>query len=287
MSGALRLLLSGVTAATPLLLAAVGETVGEKAGVINVGIEGDMLLGAFAAFAAGRLTHSAAAACLAAALAGLLLAGLFGAVALAGGADQIVTGTATNLLALGATGFLYRTFLAASSSAMAALPAVALGLSAIDLLALGLVPLSFFFLFRTSWGLKLRSTGESLRDSRALALNVRKIQTAAALVGGALAGLAGAVLVLELSDTFLEGMSAGRGFIALALVAFGRWNPLGVGLAALFFGLLQAAQFQLQARGILSLPSQALLLLPYVLSLLALAGLAGRSRSPSDLGKSI
>lgn len=279
-------LLSGVTGATPLLLAALGETVRERAGIINIGVEGEMLAGAFAAFAVGQATHSAALACGAAALAGVILAGAFAAIAISAGADQIVTGTAVNLLALGLTGFLSRTFYPLAASSAAPLPAPAFGLTPLDAAAFLLAPVVWVFLCRTTWGLRLRAVGESLADARSLGLPVRPIRTAATLSAGALSGLAGAVLVLEVSDTFVEGMSAGRGFVAIALVAFGRWNPLGIALAALFFGLLQAAQFQLQARGLFPLPPQALLMLPYVFSLLALAGFTGKSRSPADLGKS-
>ena len=278
-------LLSGVTGATPLLLAALGETVRERAGAINIGVEGEMLAGAFAAFAAGRATHSATLACAAAAVAGLLFAEAFAAFAFSAGADQIVTGTAVNLLALGLTGFLSRTFYPLAAGSGAPLPACFAGLTLVDAVAFLLVPAVWIFLYRTTWGLRLRATGESIADSRSLGGPVRRIRAGANLLAGALSGIAGAVLVLEISDTFVEGMTAGRGFVAIALVAFGRWNPVGIALAALFFGLLQAAQFQLQARGLVTRPPQALLMLPYVFSLLALAGFTGKSRSPADLGK--
>jgi ABC-type uncharacterized transport system permease subunit len=280
------ILVSGGTAATPLLLASMGECVREKAGVIDIGIEGEMLAGAFAAFVAGRATGSPAAACAAAAAAAVLLGLLFAEVSLAGRADQIVTGTAVNLLALGATGFLLRSGFVPEAAGSALLPPVAGPLSALDVFALASVPLTWLFLFRTSTGLRLRSAGESIGDSEALGVPVAPIRALATYFGAAMAGLAGACLTLELSDTFLEGMSSGRGFLALALVAFGRWNPFGVAAAALVFGLLQAVQYQLQAQGLLQIPPQALLLLPYVFSLLALAGLAGRTRAPADLGKS-
>jgi ABC-type uncharacterized transport system permease subunit len=277
---------SGVTAATPLLLCSAGETLGESAGVINIGIEGEMLLGAFAAFSVSRATGSAAAGLAAAATAGLLASALFALASIRGRSDQIVTGTAVNLVVLGGSGLLLRSL---PEHWMLAPPALlsprAGSLTGLDLFALALPLLTFGFLFRTSWGLRLRSVGESIEDSSALKIPVSRYRTWSTLAGGVLAGLAGASLTLELSDSFVEGMSAGRGFLALALVAFGRWNPIAVAIAAILFGLLQAVQYQLQAAGLFHLPSQALLLLPYVFSLIALAGFSGKRLAPADLGK--
>jgi len=278
--------LSGLTAATPLLLAATGETLRERAGVLDIGIEGEMLAGACAAFAAANLAGSAALGLAAAALAGLALAGIFAAAAIRVGAHQIVAGTAVNLIALGATGVLARSGVLPDPGSGAVLLAPIFGpLTILDVAAIAAVPALAIFLFATSTGLRLRVCGESIDDAASLRIPVGRFRVASSLAGGALAGLAGSALTLELSDRFLEGMSAGRGFIALALVAFGRWNPVGAAAAALFFGLLQAVQFQLQARGVLHVSSQALLLLPYVLSLGALAGWAGRSRAPANLGR--
>jgi simple sugar transport system permease protein len=279
---ALSFLFSGLTAATPLQLAAMGETVAESAGVLNIGIEGEILAGAFAAFAGARALASPAAGLFLAGLAGALLALLFSWIALLRGADQIVAGTAINLLALGITGVLAPT---SSGSAAPVLRPLVGPLSALDLAAL-LLPAAFFLLLgRTSLGLRWRSCGQSIADSQALKIPVRKLRLGAVTLAGCLAGLAGACLTLELSDTFVEGISSGRGFIVIALVAFGRWNPLAVSGACLLFGILQALQFDLQARGFAALPPQAFLLLPYVLSLLALAGLAGKTRAPADLGR--
>jgi simple sugar transport system permease protein len=275
-------LLSGVTAATPLLLAAMGETVRERAGVLDIGIEGEMLAGAYAAWRAAS-SGSPLAGAAAAAVSGLVVALLFGVFVAVRRADPIVTGTAVNLVVLGATGVLLRMQPAPGPAVL--LPRLAGPLTLLDLAALAAVPSTFLFLFRTSWGLRLRATGESLDDAAALKVPTRRYRLAAIAAGGALAGLAGAALTLELSDTFLEGMTAGRGFVALALVAFGRWKPVPVAAACVAFGLLQAIQYQLQARGALGIPPQALLTLPYVLSIAALAVRAGTSRGPADLGK--
>ena len=276
--------LSGLTAATPLLLAAMGETVRERAGILDIGVEGEMLAGAFAAWAAAGMTRSPLAGTAAAAAAGISVAALFGVFVVFRRADAIVAGTAVNLVALGATGVLLKARPAGAGSPVL-LPRAAGPLTALDLAALASVAAASLFLFRTSWGLRLRATGESLEDAGALKVPTRRYRMAATAAGGALAGLAGAALTLELSDTFLEGMTAGRGFVALALVAFGRWNPLPIAGACIGFGLLQAIQYQLQARGTFGIPPQALLMLPYVLSLAALAVRGGKSRAPGDLGK--
>ena len=276
-------LVSGATAATPLLLAASGETIRERGGILDIGIEGEMLAGAFAAWAASTASASALAGAAAAAAAGFAVAALFGAFTVFRRADPIVAGTAVNLVVLGATGVLLR---ARSAGSAPLLARVAGPFTILDLAALASAPAAFLFLFRTTWGLRLRAAGESLADASALKVPTRRYRFAASAAGGALAGLGGAALTLELSDTFLEGMTAGRGFVALALVAFGRWKPIPVAAACFGFGLLQAIQFQLQARGTTGIPSQALLTLPYVLALAALGARAGRSRAPADLGKS-
>jgi simple sugar transport system permease protein len=281
---ALAILASGLTAATPLLLAAMGETIRERGGILDIGIEGEMLAGAFAGWVAARGSGSAAVGAAAAIAAGAAAALLFGAIVVGGRADPIVAGTGLNLAALGATGVLLR-LAASGASATPLFHPVAGPFSAIDLAALAAVPATHAFLSGTSWGLRLRATGQSLSDAAALKVPVGRYRIAATLAGGALTGLAGASLTLELSDTFLEGMTAGRGFIALALVAFGRWRPFSVASACAAFGVLQAIQYQIQARGALTLPPQALLMLPYVLSLAALALRAGRGRGPADLGK--
>jgi len=280
---ALAVLVSGLTAATPLLLAAMGETLRERAGIIDIGIEGEMLAGAFAGWACARASGSSTAGAIAGIAAGTAVALLFGAIVVGRKIDPIVTGTGVNLAVLGATGVLLR--LAASGGPTPLLRPIAGPLSAIDMVAVAAVPVTHLFLSGTSWGVRLRATGESLSDASALKIPIRRYRIVATLAGGALAGLGGASLTLELSDTFLEGMTAGRGFIALALVAFGRWRPFAVAAACFGFGLLQAVQYQLQARGTLALPPPALLMLPYVLSLAALALRAGRARAPADLGK--
>ncbi len=297
MDGDALVLLTGFLAAavrisTPLLLAATGEMLNERAGVINLGIEGAMLAGALAS-AMGAASHGPWAGVFLAVLAGVAVAGLFSAVAIGARADQIITGTAVTLAAVGLTGTIYRTAFGPGGPGLTlpTLPVVAIpGLSAIPVLghalfeqpvltylAWLLVPAAFWFLFRTWWGLALRATGESAEAARASGVPVERVQTLATLAGGAMAGLAGATLVLAQVGTFAEKMTAGRGFIAIAIVVLGGRHPVGVLLAALLFGGANALQFVFQAMG-LSAPYQLFLVMPYALALVAL-GMAGRKAS--------
>jgi len=290
MDGDALVLLTGFLAAairisTPLLLAATGEMLNERAGVINLGVEGAMLAGALAS-AIGAAAYGSGAGVALAVLAGMAVAGLFAAVAIGARADQIITGTAITLGAIGLTGTIYRTAFGPGGPGLTlpTLPPVAIpGLSAIPVLgpalfeqplltslAWLLVPAAFWFLFRSWWGLALRATGESAESARAAGVPVERVQAAATLVGGALAGLAGATLVLAQVGTFAEKMTAGRGFIAIAIVVLGRWHPVGVLLAALLFGSANALQFLFQAMGV-GAPYQLFLVMPYLLALAALA----------------
>jgi simple sugar transport system permease protein len=289
-----------VRIATPLALAALGETVTQRAGVINVGVEGAMLSGALASAMAASGLHSAGAGFLAGALAGAAVAAVFAAFVLVARGDQIVVGTAITLGATGATGAIYRAAFGQTGAALT-LPTLAPfgipGLRAIPVIghALFLQPAStyllyllapalWWFLMRTQPGLAIRAVGESPRAAEAAGIRVNRLRWLAILFGGAMAGLAGATLVLAQAGTFAERMTAGRGFIAIAIVVLGRWNPLGVSLAALVFGAASALQFAFQALG-LAVPYQFFLMAPYVVSLLALAGVGGRARAPEALGK--
>jgi simple sugar transport system permease protein len=273
------LLVAALRLAAPLALAALGELVVERAGVVNIGIEGMMLAGAFCAFAVALATGSPAAGCAAALALGAALGLFFAAFAVLRGADQIVVGLAVNLLALGATGLAARALWQGAVPAGprgSETPFVVAALALALALALGLA--------RTRAGLRLRAVGEAARAADAEGVSVAGVRAAALALGGALAGLAGASLSVAQTHTFTEGMTAGRGFLALAIVIFGRWRPTGVMLGALFFGATTALQFRLQARGV-ELPYQAFLMLPYALALGVLAFAAGRARAPADLGR--
>lgn len=299
MNGATEALLEAtVRTATPLALAALGETVVERAGIINIGLEGIILAGAFGALVGA--SASAAGGVAAGIAAGVVTAAVFATFAVGVRADQIIAGTAVTLLALGATGTLYRSIYGASGAALS-IPTIAPypipGLSGIPFvgralfaqplftyLAYALVPAIWWVMYRTHVGLALRATGEEPEASRSAGVRLSRVRVAAILFGGVMGGLAGASLVLAQSGTFAEGMSAGRGFIAIAIVVLGRWHPVGVGIAALLFGGASALQFFFQAMG-WSVPYQLFLLLPYALTLVLLGVRRGHAAPPAALGQ--
>lgn len=290
-----------VRTTTPLVLASTGELLIERTGLINIGLEGVILSGAFGAFVGATHGVGGSAVGLAvSACAGMLIALIFAVATLGMGADQIITGTAITLLALGGTGTLYRALYGATGSSLSidtsarlALPVLSrlpvVGVAfftqpLITYIAFLLVPVTWWFLQYTHAGLALRAIGENPTAALSAGVPVTRIRFLATLVAGALGGLAGGVLVLSQAGTFVEGMSAGRGFIAIAVVVLGRWHPLGVGLAAFLFAATTSLQYVTQALGI-SVPYQLILALPYVLTLAALAGVGGRATPPATLAR--
>ena len=282
----LAMLLSTLRLATPLALAALGELVAERAGVLNIGIEGMMLAGAFAAFAVGASTGSLTLGILAGALAGVALAALFALFVLVRAADPIVAGTALNVFALGATGTAYRLLFPPEVALPSAPQAEAwvAGVNVYGLLALAGIAGVAVFLGRTRAGLTLRAVGERAEAAHAQGIDVLRYRWGATLFGGACAGVAGSSLVFWISDTFVEGMTSGRGFIALALVLFGGFRAVRIAAGAVLFGAASALQFRLQAMGV-EIPYNLLLMVPYVLTLVVLAVFAGRVRPPTDLAR--
>ncbi|HWN18790.1 MAG TPA: ABC transporter permease [Gemmatimonadales bacterium] len=292
-------LAAAVRVATPLVLAATGETITERSGVINLGLEGTMLAGALAA-TMGATAWGPWSGVVCAIVAGMLLAAVFALLAVGARADQIITGTAITLAAVGLTGTIYRQAYGFGGAGLSipTLKSVAIpGLSQIPVLGTALfdqpaptylallsMPLVWWVLFRTRLGLMLRATGEGAAMARAAGVRTRLIRTGATVVGGGFAGLAGASLVLAQVGSFTEGMTAGRGYVAIAIVVLGRWHPGGIALGALLFGAATALQYLLQTLG-LDAPYQLFLMLPYLLTLLALAGAVGRVRAPADLGR--
>jgi simple sugar transport system permease protein len=288
-----------VRTATPLALAAIGEVVVERAGVINIGLEGIILTGAFGALV-GAGHWGIAGGFAAATIVGAIMALVFAVFAVWLRADQIITGTAVTLLAAGLTGTLYRAAYGATGAALtiptignerlsglAALPLIGSGFfnqPATTYLVYAICPAVWWWMYRTHSGLALRAVGESPAAAEAAGIRVARVRTLAVLFGGVTGGLAGGTLVLAQAGTFAENMSAGRGFIAIAIVVLGRWNPAGIALASLVFGAASALQFLLQSLG-LDLPYQLFLALPYVLTLTALAGVAGHVRAPAALGR--
>ena len=267
--------------ALPILLAALGELVGEKSGVINIGLEGQMLAGALAGAAASFAFGNAIFGLAAAIAAGVLLAAIFALLVVSLRADAIVVGTGINLFALGMTGVLHRAV--SNRAAGGAYEATVLPEWVFAVFALLLIPLLWWGLKKTRLGLQLRASGEYPSAAEAAGASVVKLRWSATLFNGALCGMAGAFLSMANTNSFAENMTAGRGFIALAIVIFGRWNPFGALAAALLFGAANAAQFQLQSQlGTEFYP--VLLALPYVLTILTLAGFAGRTKAPAALG---
>jgi len=282
----LALLLATLRLATPLGLAALGELVSERAGVLNIGIEGMMLAGASAAYFTALATGSGVLGLGMSAVAGVAAAAVFASFVLERQADPIVCGTALNLLVLGITGTVYRSFSVELDSAGAGAPPLGGwgGVPAFFWL-LGLLAVGVWVLLeQTRLGLSIRAVGESAAAAHAQGLSVRRLRWLASLFGGACAGIAGASLVLWISDRFVEGLTSGRGFIALALVLFGGYRIGWILAGAALFGLASALQFRLQAIG-MALPYNLLLMLPYLLTLGMLAGWSRRVRAPADLAK--
>lgn len=289
---------ASVRLAVPLALAAMGEAVGERAGVINIGLEGSIIAGALGGAMGALATGSPGAGVAVGLMAGLGVAAVFALFVVGMGTDQIITGTAVTLGGLGFTGAVYQARFGVTGTALTLptlqpvplpllgdVPLIGRALfqqAPTAYLAYLLAPLLWWFLFRTRWGLEVRTVGEAPDAAFANGVRVRLVRTAATLLGGALAGVAGAHLALAHAGTFSEGMSAGRGFIALAVVVLGRWNPVWILLAAFFFGAASALQFLLQALGT-EVPYQLFLALPYALTLAALAGWVGRARAPAAL----
>ena len=271
-----------LVASVPLLLAVEGELVVEHAGIINLGIEGMMLAAALSAVVTAQITHSVALG-FAGGIAGAAVIGAcFGFFAIMRGSDQIVTGTAINLLALGLTGFLAREF---TDRGIFAPPLPRLPLDLIVPFAWLIVPAILATLvWNTPFGLRLRACGEHPDAVTASGFSVRSHRWIALAIEMVLTGIGGAYLSLALSSGFAENMTAGRGFIALSIVIFGRWRFRGAILGTAVFGIAAAAQYAIQASG-RGIPFHLLLAVPYAVTLLILCGIAGRVRAPEALGK--
>ena len=288
--------------AAPIALAAMGGTMTERSGVTNIALEGSMLVGAFFGVVAADRSHNIWIALAVALLAGALLAALHAFASITLRADQIVSGMALNILALGLTTYLdYQMYGTTGTPAdLVELPNVRLSVltgvpyvgdaigdqNSLVWVALILVALLQLFLFRTVLGLRWRAVGEHPRAAETVGINVRRIRYAAVLTSGVLAALGGAYLSLGVAHSFTDGMTAGRGFIGLAAMIFGRWTPIGALVASLIFGYGNALTTSLQGAtiGDVRVPVQLLGTLPYILTILAVAGFVGRSRPPAADG---
>ncbi len=294
-----------IRGATPLLLAALGEVISQRAGVINIGIEGMMLIGAFfgmvGSFYSAELGIIAPwVGLLVAGLSGFVTAAVFALVALRLRGDQVIVGTAMTLLALGLTEVIYQRLFGVTGSALrvAAFKTVKIPLlsripfvgealfthNVLVFITFLLVPCVYLFLYHTRAGLLIRACGEHPKAVSAVGGNVVRLRTWCLLFAGTIAGMAGGYLSLADVPYFTPGMTVGRGFIALAIVIFGKWHPVKACGAALLFGLGSALDVRIQALG-WNIPYQLLLMLPYVLCLAVLAGCVGRAEAPLALGK--
>jgi len=284
--------------ATPLLLAALGGIISERSGVINIGLEGMMLMGAFFGIWGADVLHSWVLGCLVAIASGALLALVHAWFSIHLRANQVVSGTGINFLALGITGYFFIADYGSNGtpSGISQVPGVKLPLiqhvgffggaignaNLLTWIALLLVPALTVFLFRTRWGLRLRAVGEKPRAADTVGLPVLRTRYFAVVASGMLAALGGAYLSDAFVGSFNQNMTEGRGFIALAAVIFGKWRPVGALIAVLLFGFASALGDRLPTFS----QSAATLFqaLPYVLTLIAVAGVVGRSRAPASVG---
>jgi ABC-type uncharacterized transport system permease subunit len=287
-------LASTVRQSTPLVLGAMCGLMGERAGVINIGIEGQMLMSAFIGFMVNVWTGNLPLAVLAGVITGALLGLLLAFMSVTLKIDQIIGGTVINILALGLTGYFYTVGLTVNGKLqpfsipfLSKIPLVGPVLfdnPPITYLTIVLVFVVQYVLFYTRWGLRTRAVGEHPRAADTLGVNVFMTRYVNVILGGAIAGLAGAFLTLEAVGSFERGMTNGRGFVALAVMIFGKWTPLGSWGAALLFGFATAMQTQLQFGGRINIPHQFIGMLPYVLTIVVLAGFGGRARPPAADG---
>lgn len=282
------LLLASFRFATPLIFAALGGLFSERSGVINIALEGMMLMGAFAAVYGSAVTRNPWVGVLFAMIAGALMALIHAVVCVTLKADQIVVGTGINIFASGITVFLLQVLfgVAGTSPRVPRLPAYRfLGLiryNPMTYLAVILVPIVWFIMYKTHWGLRIRSIGEHPSAADTLGINVNRWRFICVMISGVLAGLAGAHLSIGDGSAFVREMSAGRGFIALAAMIFGKWHPVGAFGAAMLFGYAEAVAVRVDFAFI---PSELISAIPYVLTLVVLAGFIGRAIPPKAIGE--
>jgi len=301
----LSLVFSTIRLATPLVWAAIGGLYSERAGVINIALEGLMLAGAFTAAAVTFYTHSPWAGVGAAMMAGAFFAMVLAVVCIRFKANEVVAGTGINILFLGLPAVLSAALFLSSGSTpqipreellptlsqllpIAPRWRILTDVSVISLLAMLVVGLTSYVLYRTPFGLRLRSVGENPGAADAAGIRVNRIRYTGVILSGVLAGVAGAYLSIGQSSLFTRNMTAGRGFIALAALIFGKWRPVQTMLACVLFGFADALTIQMQ--GVVKLPSgedvpvQFIQMIPYLVTIVVLAGFIGQSRAPGALG---
>lgn len=292
-------LASAIRLATPYIFAGLGETFGQRSGVLNLGVDGIMLMGAFAAFYTVFTTQSLLLGVLAALLVGLLLGLVTAFVSVTLKAEQGISGIGFYLFGLGMSELLYQKLIGTPKSVAGFPPLAIPGLSDIEFLGIGqiffrhnllvylafaLVPISAFILNRTTFGLKIRAVGQNPEAADAMGVNVARVRYMTVMLGGLMAGLAGASLSIALLNVFQQNLTSGLGFIAVALVYFGRWRPVGVLLGALLFSFVNA--LQLQASVIApNIPSEFAVMAPYAITIIALVFASKQTEKPTALTK--
>lgn len=293
------LLAQTLVTATPLTLAALGGILCERSGVVNIALEGMMLTGAFVGFAVALATDNIWLGVLAAVISGMLIASLHAVLSISLFVDQIVSGMVINILAVGITGVFYRTYVEQSTTAgPGTLPHWNIPLlSSIPVLGpiffqnqfvtyamLVAVIVVWFVVFKTRWGLRTRACGEHPAAAETAGINVYLVRYTNVIASGVLAGLGGAYFSLQQIGNFLPNMTGGRGFIALAAMIFGKWNPFGAFGASQLFAFSDAVGSRLQIAGV-NLPIQFLGMIPYLVTIVVLAGAMGRALAPAAVGK--
>ena len=279
--------LATLGAGTPLVFAALGELVAEKSGVLNLGVEGMMVMGAVSGFVVAAESGNLWLGVLAALLAGAAMAGLFALLTLTFQANQVAAGLALTIFGIGASAYIGLDY---TSVALTGIQPLLFSLDPLMYLSFGMFGAVSWFLYRTRYGLVLRGVGEAPVSAHAIGYSVIRIRYLAVLFGGAMAGLGGAYLALVYTPLWVEAMSAGRGWISLALVVFATWRPLRVMLGAYLFGGITIIQFHAQAIGV-DLPSQLLSMLPYLATIVVLVLISRdiktiRLNAPASLGMS-
>ncbi len=295
------MLVSSIVRATPIALAALSGIYSERSGVVNIGIEGMMLTGAFLAAVVASITRNMLAGVLGGIAGGLALAVLHGILSIRFKVEQVISGTGIIILALGLTSYLQRAVLNLRpelNQPGPAMPAVAIPFlgkipvlgpivfnqSPIVYALIGLIFVTHIVLYQTRWGLRLRAVGEHPRAADTLGIDVFRTRYACVLISGAIAGLAGAYMSIGSAGRFNEGMTAGKGFLGLAAMIFGNWNPAGSFLGALIFGFFDSWQEKLAILQV-GIPSDLLGMTPYIATMLVLAGVVGRARGPAASGQ--
>lgn len=290
--------------ATPLIFASVGGVFTERSGVVNLALEGIMIMGAFAAILSMKFVDNPWIAVLFAMVVGVLTSLILGVLAIHGKADQVIAGTAINMLAASLSAYLLEMFWHRSGQTdpfknvltqnpdifkpleqIPVLGELFRGLTPFVYLAFLTVAVAYYVIFKTPFGLRIRAVGEHPRAADTVGINVYKIRYICVSISGALAGVAGASMSVGTIGLFREGMTSGKGFIAIAAMIFGKWHPVGALFACLFFGLCESININASTLGLTAVPQEFLAMIPYVATILALAGVVGKAVAPKASGK--